>query len=194
MPVGFIYPTAVSTGYSSLASYWAQRMTSVTGSSGFAADGMAPTGIDGWMQAMADGVMGTVGFQSQSDAAGLGTATNATAVFAAVGNGSSTGFTTWSFSAPTSKVYQVAVDLSCYMATASDMVHFRLMKDGSTVFDSPAARFLFNSTGVHHRISFRCPVAMVAGANVLSLDWKVLNAVGTATVDTSDFRCFTVMG
>ena len=191
--MSFLYPTGIAPGFTALADYWAGRMSGITG----APTGTSlsnPTGTDGYLRAMADGILGVVGYQSQADAAALGTATQATTTFADVGNGSSTGFSVYTFTASTTKTYLVNVDLSCYMTVAADQVQFQLMKDGVVVFDSDAARFYFNNLVSRMRLSFRCPVAMTAGANVLKLQWKIRDGAGTVSVDTNDFRCFTVLG
>jgi hypothetical protein len=55
----FLYPTGLSSGYSGIASFLAGRIATVTGFSGMPAP-PSPTGNDGFLQAMADGLVGIV--------------------------------------------------------------------------------------------------------------------------------------
>lgn len=192
--MSFLYATGVSTGYTALSDYWALRFSSITGTSGESMSTIGTTGTNGFMEAFADGVMGALGYQFQDDAVAVAAVTTASTSFAAVGDGVANGFTTATFVAPAQKFYLVEIDVSCFMTVAADAVKFRLVNGSTPVFDSPAARLYFGTMSLHLRLSFRCPVLMSKGSNSLSLQWAVRDGVGTAKVDTNDFRCFTVSG
>lgn len=190
---------SIAADVDALGTFLAQRQSdSATTNGGIVATGGSPTvpllGADApglglaYMKAQADAIMCATGYQGQSDAAGSADSTSSTS-FVDV-----SGFSSYSFTAPLAKTYLVHVDMSCYVATAVNNVSIRLMKDGASVFDSPAARLAFSTLLEHSRLSFRCPVAMTVGANVLKLQWKVSSGAGSVNVDTSDFRCFTVSG
>lgn len=145
--------------------------------------------------ALCDDILCATGYQAQSDAAGLGTATTASTAFADVGNGSSTGFQTWSFTAPIAKTYLLRVDLDAFVTVAIGRVSFQVAVDGTAPGGQPsnAASFFFNQTAVHARLSFVVPIALSAGAHTIKLQWKS-DGSATANVNTDSFRCFTMTG
>lgn len=147
-------------------------------------------------RAIADAYLSSVGYQAQSDGAGLGTATTNATSFADVGDGTTTGFATWTYTIPVTKTYLLLVGLSCWVTVGGYQVIFQTMVDGSAPSGQPgnAQKFFFNTASEHNRLNFAVPIAFTAGSRVIKLQWKVSDALTTATVDIYDFRCFTLIG
>lgn len=147
--------------------------------------------------AWADTVLEAVGVVGLDRAAALGTATSTSATYEDVGNGSSTGFGSYSFTAPIAKKYYVRVTLTVHCTTAAACLAFQLLKGGATtgVENLEAAQAIcLNATSIQHTVCFTVPVTMAAGANVLKLQWKRTAGTGTLEVDGGNFRVFEVTG
>lgn len=149
----------------------------------------------------ADALLNSFGFQSQSSVYGTGTATTNSTSFGNVGdNGATTGWTDWAFTAPVARFYTLHVDLDCYMTVASDMVAFTVTQDagggfaGITGQPTQTATQWFDTLLQHTRMSWRLKAPCAAGTNTFRLQWKVINGVGTARMNTLSYRCFTIIG
>ncbi len=197
------YPIAADVD--AVATFLAQRQSdSGTTNGGIVAGGgstaVPQLGVDAsglgisYMKGIADATMCAVGYQASDVALAIGTATRGANTFADVGNGTSTGYTTWSFSAPIAKTYLVHVDLQCYMTVAADSATFQLVNTTTSInYGDASAQITMTALNSRTACHFLLPVVMQSGANVLKLQWKT-TGVGTAQVDVADFRKFTVTG
>jgi hypothetical protein len=116
--------------------------------------------------------------------------------FVPIGDGTTTGFRTYTFSAPVAKPYLVNVDLSCYCSGLGAGAGFQLQLANTTTsqnFSDAATLFEVNIAGQVQHYGFRFQVPMNAGNNVLQLQARALTGC-TFAVDTLCFRCFTVQG
>lgn len=144
-----------------------------------------------WVQAgraRFDGGIDGVGYIGSSDVQALGTATTTSTSFVDVGNGSSTGFATWT--APTTlvtKTYTMRVVVRSYMSTLGSSVttYFQVLQDGVAVSGQPTATAsqAFGTTTQYIQTTWSLSVPCTAGsAHVYKLQWKVGNASDTASV------------
>ncbi len=206
--MSYTFPTKdypIAADVDAVATFLAQRQSdSGTTNGGIVAGGGSPAvpqlGVDAtglgisYMKGIADATMCAVGYQASDVVLALGTASRGANTFADIGNGTSTGFATWSFSAPIAKTYLVHVDLECYMTVAGDAVVFQVVNTTTSVnYTDASAQITMTALNSRTACHFMLPVVMNAGANVLKIQWKT-TGVGTATVDVADFRKFTVTG
>ena len=149
-------------------------------------------------KAMMDALLSSIGYRAQSDGAGIGTAATSSTSFADIGDGAATGFATWAVTVPVAKTYLLHVDLSFYVTGAAGNVTFQIMVDAATTgVSNPAAASVMgvNALSTHMAKSWRVPIAFAAaGSKVVKLQWKVSNVLMVATVDTTDYRLFTLQG
>lgn len=144
--------------------------------------------------AFMDAILSSVGFQGQSDVASLGLTNTSSTSFVDVGNGSSTGFSTYSFSAAIAKAYTVHVDTALYLSVlGTGQIFLQLVNTTTSTNYSTPSMTVEGTVDVLVRASFRVSVAMNVGANVLKLQWKV-GTGGTANTDANSFRTFTITG
>lgn len=140
--------------------------------------------------------LGYLGAGFMSDAAGLGTASTTSTSFGDVGNGSSTGFSSWTTPAiSVAKTYIVWCRLSCYVTVGGGRVFFQLLVDGSAPANQPstAQRIFLNTTNQQFSMVFPVPVSLSAATHTIKLQWKVDSGV-TAQVDANDGRTFWISG
>jgi hypothetical protein len=131
-------------------------------------------------------------FIAQSSAAALGAASTNSTSFADVGNGSSTGFSSWTVSAPVTKTYMLTADLSLYASVLGFFYTFRVVV-GSTNYEAAHMNGSFVAINAAHSKAFSVPVALVAGNNTIKLQWKTDGGL-TAAVDTNSYRSFSLIG
>ncbi len=147
--------------------------------------------------ALADNLLCATGYQSAiSDAAALGTVSTNSTSFADVGNGTSTGFSSWTTPAvPIPKTYLVWCRLSCYVTTGGGGVFFQMLVDGVAPAGQPstAQRIFANTTFQQFPMFFAVPVALSAATHVIKLQWKV-SSPAVAQVDANDGRTFWITG
>ncbi len=189
--MSYIYPVGVATGHTALAGLWATRMAGVTGTP---APPPVPTGTDGFLLAMADGLMGCVGVQGYSPAASTSSDTTNSTSFNDIA-----GFPDYSFNAPAQKTYLVLVSVQCRMSVSPDAVYFRLRNLTTSVDYDDASMRTYLPINIDTDKHFFAPVLMAAGANTLRIEWKVRDGAGTATIDLAgaggtSFRAIAVVG
>lgn len=141
--------------------------------------------------------LGYLGSGFINDAAGLGTASTTATNFGDVGNGSSTGFSSWTTPAITvAKTYLIWCRVSGYVSVGSGRVFFQLLVDGSAPASQPTTAMTIatsSTAGVHLSTTFAIPVALSAATHTLKLQWKVDSGV-TGQVDANDGRTFWITG
>ena len=202
--MAYTYPTklaAVAGDVTTLGTLLAQRQSdSGSTNGGIAAAGGSSTvpllGADApglgasYLQAMADCILSTVGYQGQSDALASAWAGTNSATFV-----DATGFSTWTFTAPVAKTYVLHIDLRAYFSvlTGNGQANFRVVV-GSTNYDIASAFVHGGTTGIHLPCSWRIPVAFAAGSNVIKLQAKTDSAGNFIATNTNDARTFTVTG
>lgn len=131
------------------------------------------------------------GYFGSNDAQALGTTTTSSTTFVDVGNGSSTGFASWT--APMTKVtktYTLHVVVRSYMPTLGSSVttYFQVLQDGVAIASQPTATAsqAFGSTSQYLQTTWRIAVPCTAGsAHVYKLQWKVGNASDSAGVSAT---------
>jgi hypothetical protein len=146
--------------------------------------------------AIADSYLGSIGYQAHSDAFALGAATTTSTTFVDVGNGSSTGFSPWTFSVPVAKTYVISVNASAVKtaSTSSTVLTFQLLVDGVAQPNNSDQLTWFASNFDQKHVIFSVPVALSAGSHTVKLQWKV-SASMTASVDpATEGRHFMVTG
>lgn len=146
-----------------------------------------------WVQAGVarfDGGIDGVGYIGQNDQSALGTATTSSTTFVDVGNGSSTGFASWTApAAKVTKTYTLSVTVRAYVPTvgSTGTVSFQVLQDGVAIGSQPTevARISASSSTQYLSVSWRIPVSQTSGvAHVYKLQWKVGNASDQAGVTT----------
>jgi hypothetical protein len=138
----------------------------------------------------------TIGYQAMNDAVALGTASTSSPSFGDVGNGLSTGFSSWTTPAITvAKTYVIWCRLSCYATTGGGLVSFQLLVDGVAPAGQPtsAQRIFLNSTLQQFPMFFGVPVSLAATTHIIKLQWKV-SGTAVAQVDSNDGRTFWLTG
>lgn len=132
------------------------------------------------------------GYLGSSDQVALGAASTSSTTYVDVGNGSSTGFASWtSPSIPVTKTYVVRVNVRFYMSTVGSTAttYFQLLKDGSTIGTHPTNvnRAPIGVAGTTYaNCTFEVPVALTSGTTpVFKLQWKVGDGSATANVTAS---------
>lgn len=206
--MSYTYPSGVfpiTADIAAVDTFMRQRM-STSGVSGYGiiVDGASPSNdstleasapYDGakgaFNKALIDSLMCARGYLAQNAAAGVGPANTNSTTYADVGNGSTTGFTTWTVSAPIGKTYLLVVDLSAWSSVAG-IAYFRVVV-GSTNYETASGTFVFNATSDHRYKTFSTPVVLASGVNTIKLQWKT-DGTATAEVDGNDYRSFTLMG
>lgn len=159
------------------------------------ATGLTVPAVD-TLVALLDGMLCSVGYQAQNDAFALGSATTTSTSFVDVGNGSSTGFSSWTFTAPVAKTYTVDVNCSAYKSASSggSQLWFQLLVDGVAQTNTSEMTTFFAANLDQKHLVFSVPVALTAGSHTVKLQWKV-SASMTANVDAAtEGRCFRVRG
>jgi hypothetical protein len=173
----------------------ATRINAITGTPTLSPPIVDPN-FQAFLKAQADSMLLSVGYQDRNAAATVGSFTTTSGSFVDIGNGSSTGFSTYTFAAPIAKTYLVSVDLSCYLSGLGGGNGFQLQLVNATTsasYSDAATKFEVNSAGQVQHYAFRFGVPMNAGSNVLKLQALALTGC-TFAVDSLCFRCFTVTG
>lgn len=165
----------------------ATRFSTATGQSVIAVDTLV---------ALLDTTLCIVGYQAQNDAFALGSATTTSTSYVDVGNGSSTGFSSWTFSVPVAKTYTIDVNASAYKSASSggSQLWFQFVVDGVAQPTTSEMTTFFATNFDQKHLIFSVPVALTAGSHTVKLQWKV-SASMTANVDAAtEGRCFRVRG
>lgn len=148
--------------------------------------------------ATADAMLAALGYQAYNAAASLGSTSTTSTTFADIGNGTSTGFASWVWTAPLAKTYLVWcwVDLTVSAIGTTGVVAVTLNIDGSIPFQPIALQsFTFSATNTRHRLSWGVPIAFSAGSHTLKLQWKVGDGATTANLTgTSEQRTLLITG
>jgi hypothetical protein len=155
-----------------------------------------PVSVRDTLVAMFDSILCSVGYQDHSDAFALGSASTSSTTFVDVGNGSSTGFSPWTFSVPVAKTYVISVNASAVKtaSTSSTVLTFQLLVDGVAQPAQSDMLTWFAANFDQKHIIFSVPVALSAGSHTVKLQWKV-SASMTASVDpATEGRHFMVTG
>lgn len=146
-----------------------------------------------YFKAMIDALLCGVGQQGlQSDAFALGSATVTSTSYVDVGNGSSTGFSSWTFTAPVARTYVIDVNCSAYKSASSggSQLWFQLLVDGVAQPNTSEMTTFFAANFDPKKFIFSVPVALSAASHTVKLQWKV-SASMTANVDpATEGRCF----
>jgi hypothetical protein len=145
--------------------------------------------------AWVDALLSSLGYQAQSVAMSTAaTTTSASFVDAA-------GWSTFTFNAPIAKTYVVHVDLAVFLSAGNGYAYFQLVNTTTSTNYAPADAVVYLPSGLTVAAtqlsvpkSFRIPVAMSAGNNVLKLQWKQSGGATIGTDTTSTPRTFTVTG
>jgi hypothetical protein len=146
--------------------------------------------------ALCDAILCSTGYQAQNDAFALGSATTTSTSFTDVGNGSSTGFSSWAFTAPVAKTYTIDVNCSAYKSASSggSQLWFQLLVDGVAQPTTSEMTTFFATNFDQKHFVFSVPVALSTGSHTFKLQWKVSSGM-TANVDpATEGRCFRVRG
>jgi hypothetical protein len=184
--------TPINTDATNVAGYTIARLNATSPTSSAATSDQAV--------AIADSYLGAFGIQGAlSDANGLGTATTASATFVDVGNGSTTGFSSWTTpSIQIARTYLIHASFTAYMTVAggNNNAFFQLLVDGSAPSGQPTgtARIAWATTLDPKQIYFAVPVSLSAGTHAVKLQWKVNNVAMTIGVDVVQGRTFWITG
>lgn len=145
--------------------------------------------------AMFDSILCATGLIGQNDAFALGSTSTTSASFADVGNGTSTGFASWTVTVPIAKTYLLHVGVRNFMSVpGSANTYYQVLVDGATPSQpTAAARVICNSTNVYSFASWPVPLALAAGSHTFKLQWRV-DSGATANVDGVASRMFTLVG
>lgn len=157
--------------------------------------GVAVSPIDTTV-ALADNALCSTGLIGQSDAAGLGAATTTSTSFVDIGNGSSTGYSSWTVTAPIAKTYLLRVVAKAYASVSpGGNVYMQVLCDGSAIVGQPTAtpRQFFGTLNMFWPLTWDVVVSLTAGSHTFKLQWKVDSGM-TANVDTNGGRLFTLVG
>ena len=141
-----------------------------------------------WVQAgraRFDGGIDGSGYIGQSDQLGFATvATTSSTTFATIGNGTTSGFATWTTpSIVLAKTYMLSVNVDVY-ATAvagNQQVIFQILVDGSAPGGQPSnaqRQPLELAEGVAPT-TFIVPIALTTGTHTIDIQWKVSGASNT---------------
>ncbi len=134
------------------------------------------------------GTISGVGYIGSSDQTVLGAASTSSTSYVDVGNGSSTGFASWTAPAtPVTKTYTLNVSVCCYMSAigSNATVQFQVVQDGLAISGHPTNinRVTLKTSGDYGACSFSVAVPQTATvAHVYKLQWKVLSGDSTADV------------
>jgi hypothetical protein len=150
-----------------------------------------------YMQGIADAILCALAFQAFNEAQALGATSTSSTTFVDIGNGTSTGFSTFTFNAPLAKTYEVRVDVGLFnsVLVATDGVGIQLVNTTTGVTAPNATSFYWPSAANQRYVFNRVyPMAMQAGNNVLKLQWRVGNPGSTVNVDAAALRVYSVRG
>lgn len=155
-----------------------------------------PVSVRDTLVAMFDAILCSVGYQTHDDTFALGSATTTSTTYVDVGNGTSTGFSSFTFTAPIAKTYLIYTNCSAVksVSAGSTQLWFQLLVDGVAQPNQSDMTTFFASNFDQKEFSFVVPVALTAGSHTLKLQWKV-SAGMTANVDPpTNGRHFVVTG
>lgn len=192
--MSFIYsPTSVSA--TGLAANLANLLGHVTASpSGLLP--VAPTGTDGYLIAICDALIGGMGYQDSNDAFAVGnftsTASGVSPLWEDVGNGTTTGFSPWTFTVPVTRKYVIEVTASYnFISSTGNSTHlFRLVIDGVAQATMASAASWGNDSG--RRAVFSVPAVLTAGSHTVKLQWQVSTGMTASVTTSSEGRSFLV--
>jgi hypothetical protein len=139
-------------------------------------------------------VINPIGFFAQSDALSLGITSTTSTSFVDIGNGTTTGFPTYTVSVPIAGTYRVDVDLALYQSVSAGGANNMTLQLANTTTSnnySTSSMIVEPILGQLNRVHFSVWVDMVAGNNTLKLQWKVLSGA-TWNTDSNSFRTYTV--
>lgn len=149
-----------------------------------------------YFEGIADAVKCATGYQAFNEAPGVGSANNAASTsFAPVGNGTTTGLSTYTFVAPLAITYLVRVHVCffCSVLAAGDFVGWQLVNTTTAGVAPNGTAAVFPTAATQRiRATFDFPLAMAAGNNVLQLQWRSGSVGTTANVTTGDYRVFAI--
>lgn len=138
----------------------------------------------GWSQANINGY----GYQGQSDQSALGAASTSSTTYVDVGNGSSTGFASWTApAAPATRTYTLRVTVRAFMSVlgSNATAQFQVLQDGATISGHPTNinRMSARQAGDYETCTFDVAVPQTLGtAHVYKLQWKVVSGDTTINV------------
>jgi hypothetical protein len=145
--------------------------------------------------ALIDAILSSVGYRDQSVAMSTSATTNSTSFVDA------TGWASYTFNAPIAKTYVVHVDLAVFLSAGNGYAYFQLVNTTTSTNYAPADAVVYLPSGLTVAAtqlsvpkSFRIPVLMAAGNNVLKLQWKQSGGATIGTDISSTPRTFTVTG
>lgn len=194
--MSFIYsPTNI--GATGMATYAASLLGNVAASPSGALPPV-PTGTNGFLQAIMDIMLGGIGYRDSNDAFAVGTfSSTAGAVSPSwedVGNGTTTGFSSWTFTVPAAKQYEIMTNCSVYKSssTGSTIMSFRLVVDGVAQTSPLAAATSWGD--VHRHVSFSHAVTLSAGSHTVKLQWQVSTGLVVRVDAATEGRQFVVRG
>lgn len=171
----FSYTGGAATGFTGFANLFASVIGNVTGYSGVAAP-PAPTGSNGFIQAMCDGILQAVGHQTSNYAAYVSTGTSSTSFVDVPGS-------EFSWTPPASKTYVFEVDHQFFRSAGSGNANFRIVVgavNGETWVLTPAT-----NNAVYGPLHHGASVFLTGGSPVTAkLQW--LAAAGNAFSVNSD--------
>jgi hypothetical protein len=145
---------------------------------------------------MSDVMLSSLGLIGQSDANALGAASTSATIFGDVGNGSSTGFPSWTVSVPIAKTYLLHVSVRNFMTVpGSTVTYYQVVVDGNVISQPVASsRVVCNASNTYSFASWQVPISFSStGNHTIKLQWKV-DSGATANVDTIATRMFTLVG
>jgi hypothetical protein len=102
----------------------------------------------------------------------------------------------WNWPGGPAGKYLLRVDTSLYAANAQGAVDYQVLVDGAPIPKQPASaqHFSINAMITHVRLSWVIPVTFTAGPHVIKLQWKAQQNGIQLTMDSNDFRTFTIQG
>lgn len=183
--------TPINSDAPAVAAYTIARANATVPSSGAVTSDEATAIADSYL-----GAVGGLGSGFINDAAALGTASTTSTSFVDVGNGSTTGFSSWTTPAiPIAKTYWIWCRLSSYVTVGGGRTFFQLLVDGVAPSGQPASaqRIYLNVTSQQFPMFFIVPVFLSAATHVIKPQWRVDSGV-TAQVDVNDGRLLWITG
>jgi hypothetical protein len=126
------------------------------------------------------------GYIGMSDQAGLGSTSTTSGTFADIGDGTTTGFATWTTpSIALAKTYLLQVTVTAYYTGLSGKASYQILVDGVAVPGQPtnaASQWIETAEG-QAPTSWMIPVALTAGTHVIKIQWKT--SVATLNVNAN---------
>lgn len=155
-----------------------------------------PIAVVDTLVALQDSMLCSIGYQAHNDAFALGSASTTSTSFVDVGNGSSTGFSPWTFSVPVAKTYLIGVNCSAVKTASagSTVLTFQLLVDGVAQPAQSDMMTWFASNFDQKHFVFSVPVALSAGSHTVKLQWKVSASMTAAVDPATEGRHFMVTG